>query len=204
MNSRSLSRCQTPTRRHFLMAATSTGLLAGCAGPAQRLVETHYGLSPKLNALDLGGKVIVVSRFNASGIFAGRPVIKRRGTSPLNYEETRGKLWHSSPADLLQNSLVRGWNKASAEPVATAGSVTARGLRLDISVTELCYTETMAGRVSFHARLVDDQRNVLLERHYEAESNASGSSLDDAVVAIEAAFSDAANSLGRDIVSSVG
>ena len=66
----------------------ATGLLAGCAAPTQRLIETHYGLSPKLEAVDLSGRVMVVGRVNASGIFAGRPLIRRRGTAPLNYEET--------------------------------------------------------------------------------------------------------------------
>ncbi|MGC6485818.1 MAG: ABC-type transport auxiliary lipoprotein family protein [Candidatus Puniceispirillales bacterium] len=191
-------------RRRFLLAAAATGLLGGCAAPAQRLVETHYGLAPKLQPLDLGGRIMVVSRVNASGIFAGRPLIKRRGTAPINYEETRGKLWHSAPADLIQDSLVRAWNSASAKPVATAGNVTARGLRLDLSLNEFCYTETMAGRISLHARLIDDSRSALLDSHYEAEVSAQGSSLDDAVLAMEKALAEAADGLGRDITATLG
>ena len=191
------------SRRNFVLTAMATGLLAGCAAPTQRLIETHYGLSPKLEAVDLGGRVMVVGRVNASGIFAGRPLIKRRGTAPLNYEETRSKLWHSSPADLLQDSLVRGWNTASTGHVATAGNVSANGLKLDLSVTEFCYTETMAGRIGFHARLSDAGRKTLLDRHYEAEIAANGTSLDDAVIAIERALADAANRLGRDIEASL-
>lgn len=190
-------------RRNFIFTAMATGLLAGCAAPTQRLIETHYGLSPKLEAVDLSGRVMVVGRVNASGIFAGRPLIRRRGTAPLNYEETRGKLWHSSPADLLQDSLVRGWNAASTQHVATAGNVSANGLKLDLSVTEFCYTETMAGRIGFHARLIDAGRKTLLDRHYEAEIAAAGSSLDDAVLAIELALTDAANRLGHDIEASL-
>ena len=190
-------------RRNFILTTMATGLLAGCAAPTQRLIETHYGLSPKLAAVDLGDRLMVVGRVNASGIFAGRPLIRRRGTAPLNYEETRGKLWHSSPADLLQDSLVRGWNAASAQHVATAGNVAANGLKLDLSVTEFCYTETMAGRISFHARLIDAGRKTLLDRHYEAEIAAAGASLEDAVIAIELALADAADRLGRDIEASL-
>lgn len=202
MNSTEFTWHHSLGRRHFILAVASAGLLAGCAGPTQRLIETHYGLSPKLDALGLGDNIVVVSRVNASGIFAGRPLIKRRGTSPLNYEETRGKLWHSSPADLLQDSLVRGWNAGSSQPVATAGGISARGLKLDLSVTELCYTSNMAGRVGFHAKLTDDDRNILVDQYYEAEVAAVGSSLDDAVVAIEKAFAAAANALGRDMTAS--
>ena len=197
------ARCGQFNRRNFILTAMATGLLAGCAAPTQRIIETHYGLSPALAAVDLGGRVMVIGRVNASGIFAGRPLIRRRGTAPLNYEETRGKLWHSSPADLLQDSLVRGWNAASTEQVATAGNVSANGLKLDLSVTELCYTETMAGRIGFHARLIDAGRKTLLDRHYEAESAANGGSLDDAVIAIELALAHAANQLGRDIEASL-
>lgn len=199
-------------RRQFIKTAGSAGMmtaalglgtiaLTACAGPAQRIVEEHYGLNPTLNALGLpDGMKLGIDRVNVNGIFAGRPVIREINTSPLQYEETRSKLWHASPADLIRDAAISGWNKAAGQSVVLSDSTERPALELEMDLLAIGYDTTGAGFVTMRARLITDRRKMLMDRRFEAKGNAA-SSLSASILSIESALEDVLNEIGAMITA---
>ena len=154
-----------PAKRSQFSAGTLSlprwqqGLLAGCAAPTQRLIETHYGLSPKLEAVDLGGRVMVVGSRQCQRHFAGRPLIK--GVAPAHLI-MRKHAANSGIRHLLTccRTALSRLEYRQHWACCDRRNVSANGLKLDLSVT-ICYTETMAGRIGFHARLMISARPCL-------------------------------------------
>ena len=190
-----------PNRRQFFGFMTSGFALAAltaCASPQARVTESHYGLTPQLNALSLPKGKIKIERISANGIFAGRPIIEQVSTTPERYVETRSKLWHSSPSDLIRDALIKGWNKASDRKVITSSLSVAAEYRLDIDMMGIGYGASGKGFIKLRAVLTDAKRQVLIDSHYDA-SGPSATNLDGSVQSIEAALSEAFNALGADI-----
>ena len=194
-------------RRQFIKTAGSASMmtaamglgLAACAGPAQRIVEEHYGLNPTLTALNLPqGVKLGVDRVNVNGIFAGRPVIKEVSTSPLKYEETRSKLWHASPADLIRDAAISGWNNAAGETVALSTATERPKLKLEMDLLTIGYDQSGAGFIAMRARLITDKRKVLIDSRFEAKG-ASASSLGGTILSIENALEAVLNDIGTAI-----
>ena len=197
---------QTQDRRQFLtFAAGGVSLLAltACAAPQARITEQHYGLAPDLNPLSIANGQIMIDRISANGIFAGRPIIEQVSTSPERYEETRSKLWHSSPSDLIRDAIIKGWNEASDRPVVTSSLTSNAEYRLDIDLIKIGFGPSGKGFVNLRAVLTDTKRQVLVDGHYEA-MGPSAPSLDDQVVSIEKALSEALNALAADITTATG
>ena len=184
----------------FMAGGVALAGLTACAGPQARVTEYHYGLATKLNALSLPKGLIKIERISANGIFAGRPIIEQVSTTPERYVETRSKLWHSSPSDLIRDALIKGWNNASDRKVITSSLSAAADYRLDIDVMGIGYGASGKGFVKLRAVLTDDKRQVLIDSHYDA-SGPSGANLDASVQSIEAALSEALNALGADITA---
>jgi len=191
---------QSSRRQFFGFAASGVALVAltACAGPQARVTEYHYGLNPQLNALSLPKGQIKIERISANGIFAGRPIIEQVSTTPERYVETRSKLWHSSPSDLIRDALIKGWNKASDRKVITSSLSATAEYRLDIDVMGIGYGASGKGFVKLRAVLTDAKRQVLIDSHYDA-SGPSATDLDGSVQSIETALSEAFNALGADI-----
>ena len=192
-------------RRNFIIkAAAATAfaspLLAACAGPAQRLVEHHYGMTLTLAPLELEDGVLTVDRVSGQGIFAGRPIVEMTNTSPAQYIETRGKLWHSSPADLLRDAAIKGWNNASGKQVAQSTTTGRAALKLNLELIGIGFDQNGAGFISLRASLVNDQRETLINAHYDA-SGPAADGLNASVTSIEAAAAKALNALGKDIAA---
>lgn len=187
------------TRRRFLAITGASVLLAGCAQPGQRLVETHYGLNLALKPLNLpNGAVIAVERVRTNGIFAARQLVERVSSSPVSFIETRGKLWHSAPGDMLQDALVRAWNTASGRKIASTSS-RGKALRLELTLSELSFASDGSGIAAFHAELTGANRRVLLDRDYRATGPANGATADAAVLSMEKALGTALDQLAADI-----
>lgn len=190
-----------PNRRQFFgFAASGVAMLAltACASPQARITEYHYGLTPNLNALSLPTGQIKIERISANGIFAGRPIIEQVSSTPERYVETRSKLWHSSPSDLIRDALIKGWNNASERQVITSSLSAAAQYRLDIDVMTIGYGSSGQGFVKLRAVLTDANRQVLIDTHYDA-TGPSAADLDGSVLSIETAISEAFNALGADI-----
>ena len=192
-------------RRNFIIkAAAATAfaspLLVACAGPSQRLIEHHYGLSLTLAPLDLNNKMLTIDRVSGQGIFASRPIVEMTNTSPAQYVETRGKLWHSSPADLLRDAAIKGWNAASGTQVAQSTTTGRAALKLNLELIGIGFDQNGAGFISLRASLVDDKRETLINAHYDATGPAA-SDLNASVRSIETAAAKALNALGKDIAA---
>ena len=185
-----------PNRRQFLSVATgglALAALTACANPQARVTESHYGLTPQLEGMTLSSGQIKIERISANGIFAGRPIIE-----PERYVETRSKLWHSSPSDLIRDALIKGWNNASNRQVITSSLSAPAEYRLDIDLMGIGYGASGQGFVKLRAVLTDSKRQVLIDNHYDA-AGPSAIDLDGSVVSIETALSEAFNALGADI-----
>ena len=190
-----------PNRRQFFNFATgglALAALTACANPQARVTESHYGLTPQLQGLTLSSGQIKIERISANGIFAGRPIIEQVSTQPERYVETRSKLWHSSPSDLIRDALIKGWNDASNRQVITSSLSAPAEYRLDIDLMGIGYGASGQGFVKLRAVLTDSKRQVLIDSHYDA-TGPSALDLDGAVVSIETALSEAFNALGVDI-----
>ena len=195
------------TRRQFIKSASSASMmtaalglggvaLTACAGPAQRITEEHYGLNPSLNALTLpSGAKIGIDRVNVNGIFAGRPIIREVSTSPVKFEETRSKLWHASPADLIRDAAISGWNNAAGETVALSSSTERPQFKLEMDLLKIGYDNDGAGFIAMRARFITDRRKVLLDQQFEAKGKAAAS-LSGTVLSIETALQDVLNQIG--------
>lgn len=196
-----------PSRRHILakVAGAITSIFLGalvltaCASPQSRIVETHYGLNPSLDALTIKeGQKIVIDRINAAGIFAGRQIVEQIKTSPEQYVETRSKLWHSSPGELLRDAMIKGWNQSTGYKVISTATTGDADYRLDIDIARIGYGASGKGFVSIRAIMKDKSRNIIVDDYFEA-SGPSAVSLDDKVKSIETAMAAAVNALGQEI-----
>ncbi len=200
----------TNSRRNFIKTAGATGLvmagvmgLAACAGPARRIKEEHFGLNLTLNALQLAnGQQIGVDRVNVNGIFAGRPIIEQVGTAPIKYQETRSKLWHASPADLVRDGIITGWNNAAGRTIALSSSTKRPALKLELDLLTIGYDAAGAGFVTMRARVITDKRDVVIDREFAA-AGPSASNLNRSVMSIEAALTDAINDIAAAIMAAV-
>jgi uncharacterized lipoprotein YmbA len=178
-------------------------LIFACAAPPQRIAEHHYGLTLDLSPLDLSGEqTITLDRVHGQGIFASRPLIKKIGQSPAQYIETRSKLWHSAPADLLQDAVLKGWNDASGRVVATSSTLERPQLKLDLHLTAIGFDQRGAGFITIRAVLSTDKRKALINRHYQAVGPAA-SNLNQSVLSIETAAVEVFNALGMDIATAI-
>lgn len=187
----------------FLMGGASLVALTACAGPQERIIEYHYGLTPQLQPLSLASGQISIDRMTTNGIFAGRPIIERISTSPDRYVETRSKLWHSSPSDMVRDTIIKGWNQASDRQVVTSSLTRDAEYRLDIDIISIGYGNSGQGFVELRVVLTDAKRNILLEQHYDA-AGPSAVGIDASVVSIETALGQAVNALGADITAATG
>ena len=207
MTTTSLTKTRQSRRAFFIKAAATTvmasPLLVACAGPAQRIVEHHYGMSLDLAALNLpDGTMVTLDRVSGQGIFAGRPIVEMINDAPAQYVETRSKLWHSSPADLLRDAAIKGWNASSGRMVAAASSTGRPDLKLDLDLIGIGFDMSGAGFVNLRATLTTSGRDVLINGHYDASGPAAGD-LNGAVLSIENAVENALNALGADITAAL-
>ncbi|MCE2518109.1 MAG: hypothetical protein J4F41_09885 [Alphaproteobacteria bacterium] len=195
-------------RRNFIIKAAAatvmaSPLLVACAGPAQRIVEHHYGMSLELAALPLPeGKVVTLDRVTGQGIFAGRPIVEMINDAPAQYVETRSKLWHSSPADLLRDAAIKGWNASSGRMVAASASTSRAELKLDLDLIGIGFDMNGAGFINLRATLSTSDRKVLINGHYDATGPSAGD-LNSSVLSIEKAAENALNALAADIAAAI-
>lgn len=193
-------------RRGFMtkMAAATimaSPLMVACAGPAQRLVEHHYGMTLNLAPLKLSvGQVVTLDRVNGQGIFAGRPIVEMINEDPQQYVETRGKLWNASPVDLLRDAAMKAWNASSGRQVVVTSTSGRPKLKLDLELIGIGYGNKGAGFVNILATVTNDKREVLINNHYDA-TGPSADSLNASVMSIENAIEKALNALGSDIAA---
>ena len=202
----------TNSRRDFMKNAGAASLmtasmglgavgLAACATPAQRIIEEHFGLNLKLDPLPLADNAqIAVDRVSVNGIFAGRPIIEQVGTAPVKYQETRSKLWHASPADLLRDGIIAGWNNASDRTIALSATNKRPALKLELDPLTIGYDASGAGFATMRARVITDTRVVLLDRAFGATGPAA-SDLNASVMSIETALTIAINDITAAIMA---
>ena len=204
----------TNSRRSFMKNAGSAGLmtaglglglagLTACATPAQRVTEDHFGLNPSLNGITLpDGMKIGIDRVNVNGIFAGRPIIEQVSTSPVKYQETRSKLWHASPADLIRDAVIAGWNNAAGRTVAVSTQTERPDLKLEMDLLTIGHDAAGAGFVTMRARVITNQRKVILDQSFAATGPAS-SELNGSVLSIESALAIVINDIATAISASL-
>ncbi len=93
------------------------GLLVACVGAPHQTPHTHYGLEARLTSQVRYGVegLVLVERVQAEGIVAGRPLLKKIATQPLQLRETQGHLWRTAPSALVQEAVVRTLDGGSAD-----------------------------------------------------------------------------------------
>ena len=204
----------TNSRRSFIKNAGSASLmtvslglgaaaLTACAAPTQRITEEHFGLNPALDGITLPADMkIGIDRVNVNGIFAGRPIIEQVATSPIKYQETRSKLWHASPADLIRDAVIKGWNDAAGRTIAVSTQTERPPLKLEMDLLTIGHDASGAGFVSMRARVITDRRQVILDQSFDGRG-AAASGLNGAILSIESALADVINDMANAITAAL-
>lgn len=184
-----------------VFAGLSLLALAACSSAPARVADAYYDLRPEIAPMNFGSdKVLEIQSVSVKGLQSARPLVFQASSSPVQYQEVRGHLWHVSPSSLWERAVATTLAAASEDLViGTSDTVDEEDFRLKLTVSQFHFIPDHLARIDFDAVLKDSRGKIVSVHRYEAEEPLDGSGYANAVLGLEKALSAALQLMANDI-----
>ena len=199
--------------KHYLISKTANLiaviigviLLSACAAAPARDADKYYDLRPTIASLSFGSQQsLAIQSVSVKGLQSARPLIALQNDAPIQFGETRGHLWHVAPSTLWQRALADSLSEASQDLIiGTTDTIDNEDYRLKVTVTQFHFVPTQKAVIDFEAVLKNKRGKIIDVSRYSAEQPLAGETIDDAVMALQNAMSDAIALLAQDIAQAL-
>lgn len=192
---------------HFSALVTSAlcgiGLLvlSACSSAPARDADTYYDMRPEMADITFqSDKRLKVQSVSVKGLQSGRSLVIEQATSPVQYQEVRGHLWHVAPSTLIENAISETLMAASQDlQIGTSDTLDDEDMRLRIVVRKFHFTADQNAHLAFAAVLKDKRGKIISSTNYDITEPITEAGYQGAVLSLEKAMSQAIANLASDI-----
>ena len=176
-------------------------LLSACSSAPARDADTYYDMRPDIADITFqSDKTLKIQSVSVKGLQSGRSLVMEKATSPVQYQEVRGHLWHVAPSTLIENAISEALISASQDlQIGTADTVDNEDMRLRIVVRKFHFTAQQNAYLAFAAVLKDKRGKIISSTNYDITEPVTEAGYEGAVLALEKAMSQAVTALAADI-----
>ena len=193
-----------------LLTIVFLGILQGCATSQSIPADKFYRLSiaakshSDYNPAPING-ALSISRFSTDALHAERPILYSNDSSGLVLNQYHYHHWIDSPANMIQEQMVRYFKDSGASGnVYTTGTTHDYDFLLKGKVFRFERVIGASSRVDIEIEinfLKKEKQELILSRRYKKEIPVNGDSMHEAVVNFNSGLSEIFDSILKDISS---